>query len=170
LKLFRAALVDAPTGTELIAALPSAVLVVDPSGCIQSANAAAEAFFNMSEGHLVGRPFGSLINLPQRFDGDTDSPLVAYGVDVSTRKASGLRVDIASTPLVDRPGWRIVMLHRETVAQRMGQVRDRSGARAAVSMAAILAHEVKNPLSGIRGAAQLLEGELSSPQRSDLIP
>lgn len=153
----------APSAAELVAALPSALLIVGPNGAIESANAAAEAFFNISESHLIGRAFELLIDLPKRFAGVTDVPFVAYDVDVNIRHGGALRVDIASTPFPDRPGWRMVVLHREAVSQRFGQFRGRTRPQAAASMAVMLAHEIKNPLSGIRGAAQLLETQLPDP-------
>ncbi|WP_416366212.1 histidine kinase dimerization/phospho-acceptor domain-containing protein [Sphingomonas aerolata] len=64
----------------------------------------------------------------------------------------------------DHPGWRAITLHVPAVSRRLGYSADRTaGARAAVGAAAMLAHEIKNPLSGIRGAAQLLDaGELTT--------
>src|SRR5438445_553995 len=58
------------------------------------------------------------------------------------------------------------MLHERTIADKMDrQLTHRSAARSVIALAAMLAHEIKNPLSGIRGAAQLLEQAASSEDR-----
>ena len=150
-----------PSPAELIAALPSALLVIAPDSRIAQVNAAAEALLNTSETHLIGKVLSDIIALPKRFANAGETPFAAYDLDVSIRKAAALRIDITASPLVDHPGWRLITLHGGTAAQRMGQVRERGAGRAAVSMAAMLAHEIKNPLSGIRGAAQLLEGQVA---------
>jgi two-component system, NtrC family, nitrogen regulation sensor histidine kinase GlnL len=65
---------------------------------------------------------------------------------------------LLESEIPDHPGWRVVTLRHNPGAR--GHAVDRSsGARAAVGAAAMLAHEIKNPLSGIRGAAQLLGQE-----------
>jgi two-component system nitrogen regulation sensor histidine kinase GlnL len=72
--------------------------------------------------------------------------------------------------VADHPGWRIVTLHHAPQSRRVAQGADRTaGARAAVGAAAMLAHEIKNPLSGIRGAAQLLEGGGGDSELTQLI-
>jgi len=69
-------------------------------------------------------------------------------------------------PLDEQRGEQLVVLHPCSVAQRLNrQLSHRGGARAVAGLAATLAHEVKNPLSGIRGAAQLLEGSLADDER-----
>ena len=71
---------------------------------------------------------------------------------VQTARGPSLRVDVAEAWIPEHPGWRLVTLH---VAG--GRRLDRAaGSRSAVGAAAMLAHEIRNPLSGIRGAAQLL--------------
>jgi len=69
-------------------------------------------------------------------------------------------------PLSERPGHIVVMLQERTIADKMDrQLTHRSAARSVIALAAMLAHEIKNPLSGIRGAAQLLEQQASSEDR-----
>src|SRR5262249_50191343 len=66
-------------------------------------------------------------------------------------------MSINVTPLADTPNWVVVSLQEQTRALKIGQqMEHRAAARSMTAMAALLAHEVKNPLSGIRGAAQLL--------------
>ncbi|MFK4980235.1 histidine kinase dimerization/phospho-acceptor domain-containing protein, partial [Klebsiella pneumoniae] len=69
-------------------------------------------------------------------------------------------------PLPEHPGYVILMLQQRTMAQMIErQLTHRAAARTVSGMAAVLAHEIKNPLSGIRGAAQLLEPGLSDEDR-----
>ena len=69
-------------------------------------------------------------------------------------------------PMVDSQGWAVVSLLEQTRAQKIGQqLEHRNSARSVTAMAALLAHEVKNPLSGIRGAAQLLGQGASEDDR-----
>jgi two-component system nitrogen regulation sensor histidine kinase GlnL len=68
------------------------------------------------------------------------------------------QVDLHVAPLTERPGHIVVMLQERSIADKMDrQLTHRSAARSVIALAAMLAHEIKNPLSGIRGAAQLLE-------------
>jgi two-component system nitrogen regulation sensor histidine kinase GlnL len=67
-------------------------------------------------------------------------------------------VDLHVAPLPERPDYVVVMLQERTIADKMDrQLTHRGAARSVIALAAMLAHEIKNPLSGIRGAAQLLE-------------
>jgi two-component system, NtrC family, nitrogen regulation sensor histidine kinase GlnL len=112
---------------------------------------------------LRHKPLGMVMRLPDAcLDGMRgDSVFAAYDCAVTTPRGSRLQVDVHAAPLPDAPGWRAVMLGSSAAAQTMGQRferRDRS--RSAIGAAAMLAHEIKNPLAGIRGAAQLLDGQV----------
>ena len=149
-----------PTSDALVAALPSAVFVVDAGGCIASVNAAAEIMLNASAAHLQHKPLGIALRLPQSCLAGLreEGVFAAYDCAVETQRGAKLRIDFHVAPLVDHPGWRVVALNPGASAQAMGQRLDRRDAsRSAVGIAAMLAHEIKNPLSGIRGAAQLLD-------------
>lgn len=75
-----------------------------------------------------------------------------------------MRADLMVAPLPDWPGWRVVALHTHPVS---GPIARRVGGNlAAAGAAALLAHEIKNPLSGIRGAAQLLEDVVDEESRA----
>ena len=153
-----------PSADALVAALPIALLVLDGEGCIASVNAAAEMLLNASAAHLLHKPLGIVLRIPPAcYDGlREESVFAAYDCQLETARGVRLRADFHATPLSDHPGWRLVTLHSATAAQTMGQqfdLRDRS--RSAIGAAAMLAHEIKNPLSGIRGAAQLLDSQVS---------
>src|SRR5579862_4941339 len=152
-------------GEAILNALPNPVLLVAPDGKIVDANMAAESFFEISAQFLQRQslkelvPFGSpLLALIDQVR-SSGSPVNEYKVDLGTPRIGGDRqVDLHVAPLTERPGHIVVMLQERTIADKMDrQLTHRSAARSVIALAAMLAHEIKNPLSGIRGAAQLLE-------------
>jgi two-component system nitrogen regulation sensor histidine kinase GlnL len=165
--------VSFPSGA-IINALPLPVLVVDAGGRVVDANVAAEAFFEVSV-PLLQRlllrdlaPFGSpLLALVDQVR-DRGAPVNEYRVDLSTPRNPGDRiVDLHVAPLPERHGHVVVMLQERTIADKMDrQLTHRGAARSVIALAAMLAHEIKNPLSGIRGAAQLLEQSAADDDRT----
>src|ERR1700675_3956573 len=154
-------------------ALPHPVIVVAADGKVTDAHAAAEAFFEVSVSHLRRHllrdlvPFGSpLLTLVEQVRA-RGAPVNEYKVDLGTPRNPGDRlVDLHVAPLPERPDYVVVMLQERTIADKMDrQLTHRSAARSVIALAAMLAHEIKNPLSGIRGAAQLLEQAASSEDR-----
>src|SRR6187402_2627750 len=146
-------------------ALPHPILMVAPDGKIVEANVAAEAFFEVSmlllRRHVLRDlvPFGSpLLALIDQVR-NRGSAVIEYRVDLSTPRTQNERiVDLNVAPVPERPGHVVVMLQERTIADKMDrQLTHRGAARSVIALAAMLAHEIKNPLSGIRGAAQLLE-------------
>ena len=142
-----------------------------PDGGVVHANAACEALLNMSERWMRGRPLDLLLRPTTDLVRRADHGLAAFDAEIATWRGPAIRADYIETPIPDYPGWRVVTLHDTSPARRLGHAAERAGGgRAAVGAAAMLAHEIKNPLSGIRGAAQLLgdgrtgegdEGELT---------
>jgi two-component system nitrogen regulation sensor histidine kinase GlnL len=145
--------------------LPHPVIVVAPDGKITEANAAAEHFFDISA-PLLRRyvlrdlvPFGSpLLALLDQVR-ERGAAVNEYRVDLGTPRMPGERiVDLHVAPVPEQPGHVVVMLQQRSIADKMDrQLTHRGAARSVTALAAMLAHEIKNPLSGIRGAAQLLE-------------
>ena len=158
----------------LLAALPHPILVLAPDNRIVYANAAAEAFFStgivvlkrmrLDEVVAFGCPLMALIDQVRR----SGSTVNEYGVEITTPKFSGPElVDVYSGPLPDQSDLIVLMLQQRNMALMIErQLTHRAAARSVSGLAAVLAHEIKNPLSGIRGAAQLLEHELSDQDRS----
>jgi len=157
----------------LLDALPHPVLLVSAEGHIEQANSAAEAFFQASTAvlrrspisHFV--PFGSpLLALIDQVR-ERGAAVNEYRVDVGTpRNGIDRVVDIYASPLQDRPGSVVLMLQERTMADKLDrQLTHRGAARSVTGLAAMLAHEIKNPLSGIRGAAQLLEASVAGEDR-----
>jgi two-component system, NtrC family, nitrogen regulation sensor histidine kinase GlnL len=145
-----------PSGTSdaVLDALPHPVIMVAADGRIANANAAAESFFEASLPLL----WSPLLALVEQVRG-RGAAVNEYKVDLGTPRNPGERlVDLHVAPLPERPDHVVVMLQERTIADKMDrQLTHRGAARSVTALAAMLAHEIKNPLSGIRGAAQLLE-------------
>jgi two-component system nitrogen regulation sensor histidine kinase GlnL len=154
--------------------LPHPVLVIAPDGRIDDANVAAEAFFEVSVPLLRRNairdlvPFGSpLLALIEQVR-NRQAAVNEYRVDLSSPRLTGERiVDLHVAPVPEQPGFVVVMLQARTIADKMDrQLTHRGAARSVIALAAMLAHEIKNPLSGIRGAAQLLEQSAGEEDRT----
>ncbi len=155
----------APDAGELIAALPVPMLAIDAEAIVTEANSACETLLNLGRAAIVGRSLESLIGgssdlLP------SDAPCAAYDVELDFPDGRRPRVDLMAAPLPERAEWRIVTIHPHAPAHLSGRAANRAGGGlTAVGAAAMLAHEIKNPLSGIRGAAQLLEASVDEGSR-----
>lgn len=160
---------NAPGFADLFAALPVAVLVLDPGDCIVFANGACELLLNQSERSMRGLGLTQVLTLPDEYASSRDrGGLALLDTELVTRRGHRVRVDMNETVMPDGPGWRVVTLHDAAAGRRHG-IGDRGSARAAMGAAAMLAHEIKNPLSGIRGAAQLLEASGGEIELTQLI-
>jgi len=158
----------------LLGALPHPLLVIGEGLTIVYANIATEDFFGMSASVLCrraltdvvafGSPLIALVEQVQR-NGTTVNE---YGVDLgSFRFDSPKLVDLYGGPVAEMPGRVMIMLQQRSMAQMIErQLTHRGAARSVSGLAAVLAHEIKNPLSGIRGAAQLLESEHTDSDRT----
>ena len=157
----------------ILSGLPLPVMAIAPDGGVADANAAAEAFFEMSLA-MMSRykladlvPFGSplLALIDQVLE--TKAAVKEYRVDVGTPRIGADRiVDIYVSPQPDMQDGVVVLLQERTIADKMDrQLTHRGAARSVSALASMLAHEIKNPLSGIRGAAQLLETSVNDEDR-----
>src|SRR5215213_5593012 len=162
------------TADAVLNALPHPVIMVSADGKIADANVAAEAFFEVSVSllrrHLLRDlvPFGSpLLTLVDQVRASA-AAVNEYKVDLGTPRNPGDRlVDLHVAPMPERPDTVVVMLQERTIADKMDrQLTHRGAARSVSALAAMLAHEIKNPLSGIRGAAQLLEQSAGDDDRA----
>ncbi|HET9903062.1 MAG TPA: nitrogen regulation protein NR(II) [Xanthobacteraceae bacterium] len=163
-----------PHAEAAIDALPHPIVIIGSDGRILDVNTAAEAFFATSapvlRRHFLRElvPFGSpllgLIDQVRASGGAVNE----YRVDLGTPRNPGERiVDLHVAPLSEGSDRVVVMLQERTRADKMDrQLTHRGAARSVIALAAMLAHEIKNPLSGIRGAAQLLEQSVGDDDRS----
>jgi two-component system nitrogen regulation sensor histidine kinase GlnL len=145
-------------------ALVSPILVLDEQSVVQQVNGAAENLFESSAPHLRGMPLEDLLPPDSplfsliRQARQSGAALVEYGLVLDTPRIGHHIVDVQVSPLLEQQGWTVLAMHEQSVAVKIGhQLAHRNSARSVAAMSAMMAHEVKNPLSGIRGAAQLLE-------------
>jgi two-component system nitrogen regulation sensor histidine kinase GlnL len=158
---------------QIAGALPMPLLVVGPRQEIIFVNPAAEQFFDTGAGlllkHKIGDiiPFGSpLIQLLAQAR-ERGSSVGERDVDLSTPRHGERLADVVVSPLPDPEGAVVVALQERSLAQRIDrQLLHRGAVRSMNGMAAVLAHEIKNPLAGIRGAAQLLEEAVAEGDRN----
>ena len=148
----------------VLEALPNPLIQLGTDNNILYLNTAAETFFEGSLGYLKGLPFTELLpdntpllemirNVRRSGNSITDHDLVLESIRIGVRI-----VNVGVSPLPGEDGHIVISFFERSLAQRLhNQQQSRGAARSVSGMAAMLAHEVKNPLSGIKGAAQLLE-------------
>jgi two-component system nitrogen regulation sensor histidine kinase GlnL len=153
--------------------LPMPVLVIGERHGILYANTAAEDFFQASAPVLkrqrlddlvaFGSPVLGLVEEVQR----RGASVSEYRVELaSPRLGLDRTVDVFASLLPSQPDAVVLLLQERTIAEKMDrQLTHRGAARSITALGAMLAHEIKNPLSGIRGAAQLLEASVGDEDR-----
>lgn len=161
-----------PDPAALLSALPVPVVVLGADDRFRFANQAAEQFFGLSSAQLIAMSLHDLV--PQ------DNPIFAlidqvrrsevtifdHDLSLESPRLRKVGITVQGSPLPEEPGAVVLALQDASAARALDrQLTFRSAARSVTGMAAILAHEVKNPLSGIRGAAQLLETSVAEPDR-----
>jgi two-component system nitrogen regulation sensor histidine kinase GlnL len=168
----RAPALPAPDAASLFAAIPAACMLLDPENRFRAANQAAEQFFAVSLAQLRHQGLADFV--------DHDSAVFrmiakarAHDAMVSERdmnfegpRISQRGVAVQAVPVAEEPGSIMLVVSDWSATRALDrQLSSRHAARSVAGMAAILAHEVKNPLSGIRGAAQLLENSVADSDR-----
>ncbi|BBC73143.1 PAS domain-containing sensor histidine kinase [Altererythrobacter sp. B11] len=155
-----------PEPREQIAGLTFALLLVDPDLRIREVNPAAENIIGRSSRKLLGRKLLDVLvfaesRIVERIVAQEDAQLVARGLAIQIDDRAVL-ANLTVSPMPLRPGWRVVTLSDGGQGERMGEEERPSALRGP----AVLAHEIKNPLSAIRGAAQLIARKLDEGDRS----
>jgi two-component system nitrogen regulation sensor histidine kinase GlnL len=168
----RPPVVIAPESAAILAALPVATVVLDAEDRFRFANPAAELFFQLSASSLAGMTLRELLPEDNRLFGVVeqvrryDAPVYDHDLALESPRLRRFGVAVQGAPLPELPRGVVLTFQNASTAQMLDrQLNFRGAARGASAMAAMLAHEVKNPLSGIRGAAQLLEQGASEPDR-----
>ena len=157
------------TESQIFAALPNPVFVLDRENRFIYLNQAAEIFFQSSRMMLLGTPLTSIMPADSNFlsmvsRARAQSISVGdQGVELAGPKIGLKLINVQITPFGDREPRLLITIQERALAERLrGQSLFRGAARSIAAMAALLAHEVKNPLAGIKGAAQLLEADLDA--------
>ncbi|TCD13143.1 two-component system sensor histidine kinase NtrB [Oricola cellulosilytica] len=159
---------------QVLDTLRDPVVMIDNNDMIAFANLEAEYFFSSSQGQLAKSkiqdfvPFSSpFLALIAQVRGD-QSPINEYRVDLSSPRLGADRiVDVHVTPVSEEPGAMVIVFRERSMAEKFDrQMTHRGAARSVTGLASMLGHEIKNPLSGIRGAAQLLEAVVSDEDRA----
>ncbi len=165
---------------DIWSALPMPVLLVGPDGTISRANPAAEQFFNASARRLQGEALTRAL----RSDPPLDEALARVGAEGADLRIRDL--PLGAGPHAPQrscnlhlapwegagPGGAIVVIEPQRLSRRRAAPGNGlASGRSVIGLAEMLAHEIKNPLAGITGAAQLLAMELGPEQRelTDLI-
>ncbi|RJY08452.1 two-component system sensor histidine kinase NtrB [Aurantiacibacter aquimixticola] len=145
----------APGARDQIGGLSFALLLLAPDLSVVEANPAAEDLLGISAARLADRRLLDIVSIDDARTlegfGDPEAQLVARALDLGVGERV-LRVNLTISPLGTHPGWRIVTLSDAAQGERF----EEQARRPALRGPAVLAHEIKNPLSAIRGAAQLL--------------
>ena len=160
-------------GELILNGLSSAILAINAEQSILKLNAAAEHFLSSSANNIIGHLLSDFI--------PPDSPLFVLieqvrvenqaisesDLTIETPRIGRHFVNVQAAPIAERPGVIILSIHSRSIAEKIDrQLSHRGAARSVTAMASMMAHEVKNPLSGIRGAAQLLEDTVSKDDQS----
>lgn len=156
----------------VLAALATVVVAVQADGIILYLNNAAEQFFCGSSGHLSGTLLQQLVPADSplfaliRQVSEQGHPVAEYRVTLSSPRIGEHLVNIHAAPMQEPPGAVVLSLQERSLTTKIERsLSYRGAARSVTALAAMLAHEVKNPVSGIRGAAQLLEQSVEAGDR-----
>ncbi|MEJ6388627.1 two-component system sensor histidine kinase NtrB [Gymnodinialimonas ulvae] len=147
--------------------LPIPALILDPEDRIVDVNPAAEFFLNTSRRSLLDHPVWDKIFVDAPLEDSfarvraAQAPLFVNAVDVGTGSRKPVSCDVQIASLGDSPDHVLVLLESREMQGRMDRaMSSKSAAKSAIGMGEMLAHEIKNPLAGITGAAQLLSMNL----------
>ncbi len=161
-----------PDTAAVLSALPVPVVVIDHEGRFRTVNHAAEQFLGISSSHLAQMrltdlvPSDSPLFLLIEQVRQTESSIANHDLTLESPRLEKRGITVMASPLPEEPGAVVMVLLDVSAALSLDrQLAFRGAARSVTGMAAVLAHEVKNPLSGIRGAAQLLEASVEEQDR-----
>ena len=166
-----------PDGWIYLNALADAILVVDGDSRIRFANLAAENLLSSSRAVICRRtlaqyfpkdsPIFSLLHQARETGStvaDSDTSLDSLQRTISHVAVHASPVD--ASPVDDDRGTIVLSFREQSIVHQIDrQLSHRSAARSVSALASLLAHEIRNPLSGIKGAAQLLETAVPTEDR-----
>lgn len=167
-----------PAPDQLWQSLPVPAFLIGADGRAEAVNPAGEEFLNASARSLIGQPLFDRLAVDAPLEeafarmSAGHSALFINDVEVGTGDRAPVLCNIQAAPMAGAPGTVLLLIAPREFADRLGRAQGLTkSARSAIGMADMLAHEIKNPLAGITGAAQLLEMNLAPEDRelTDLI-
>lgn len=161
---------ERPDAQRLIASLPQALLVLAPDLTLAAVNPAAEALLGASASRVLRRTLVDVLAFDEPLVfarlGEGEANLVARDCRVAILGQAPRRLDLVAAPVLHHPGWQMLLLEPVVVdALNLGPADPRDDGTV-LRAPDVLAHEIKNPLAGIRGAAQLLDRRVDSDNRA----
>ncbi|WP_343115591.1 two-component system sensor histidine kinase NtrB [Ostreiculturibacter nitratireducens] len=152
--------------------LPIPALLIDGDDRVLEINPSAELFLNISARSVKGQPLFERLAIDAPLEEifararTNMSALFINDVDVGTGERAPISCNLQVAPVADAPSHVLLLISPRELAGRLGRAEHvRSAAKSAIGMAEMLAHEIKNPLAGIAGAAQLLAMGLGPEDR-----
>ncbi|MEZ5687022.1 MAG: ATP-binding protein [Paracoccaceae bacterium] len=167
-----------PTLGIIWTSLPIPALIIDSEDRIEEVNSAAELFLNISSRALRGKSVMERLSIAAPLEEIffrvriNRADLFVNDVDVTTGEKAPVQCNLQAAPLGEDPDRVLLLISPREIADRLGRASMvKTAARSAIGMAEMLAHEIKNPLAGIAGAAQLLSMNLAGDdlELTDLI-
>jgi two-component system nitrogen regulation sensor histidine kinase GlnL len=153
-----------PDPREQVAGLTFGLLLLDPDLTIVQVNPATESLIGRSARRLLGQRLLDVVQFPEGRITDRlladEAQTVARGLAMRV-EAREVPVNLTISPMAAHPGWRVVTLSDAGQGERLGE-----DERVPLRGPAVLAHEIKNPLAAIRGAAQLIARKLETSDRA----
>lgn len=160
---------EVPDAGRLLASMPRAVIVLRPGQKIAEVNAAAEQMLGQGARRLVGKPLHAVIEFADArliaMLGDDEVQLSARDIAARIGRANAARINVSVAPVVGFAGWQILTIEAPADLNSLNDGDAGDGDEAVLRAPEILAHEIKNPLAGIRGAAQLIARKLRAKDR-----
>jgi two-component system sensor kinase FixL len=162
----------------IIESAVDAIIVIDARGIVEAFNPGAERLFGYRESDLVGRNVSTLMPSPYREEHDGylsrylqtgNAKIIGIGREVTGRRADGtlfpLHLSVGEMLLGGEHKFTGILHDLSSRVRMEEQLREQAALVRLGEMAAVIAHEVKNPLAGIRGAVQVIGGRLAKESR-----
>jgi two-component system, LuxR family, sensor kinase FixL len=162
----------------IIESAVDAILVMDAHGKVESFNGAAERLFGYGASEVIGRNVNML--MPQPYHDEHDQYMARYlatkekriigiGREVTGRRRDGstfpVRLSVGEMTIDGEPKFTGILHDLTARVMLETQLREQAALTRLGEMAAVVAHEVKNPLTGIRGAVQIIGSRLPAGSR-----